>query len=93
MKKFTLLELLVVIAIIALLLSLLMPSLGRAREKTKRVVCLSNLKQMYNFAFVEAKKNKDKILAYYGYNNRKQSSYFIRKDSVYYNFGHFYEWY
>ena len=93
MKKFTLLELLVVIAIIALLLSLLMPSLGRAREKTKRVVCLSNLKQMYNFAFVEAKKNKDKILAYYGYNSRKQSNYFIRKNSTYYNFGHFYNLY
>ena len=57
MKKFTLLELLIVIAIITILLSLLMPSLGKAREKTKRVVCMSNLKQLHNYAFVDAKKN------------------------------------
>jgi prepilin-type N-terminal cleavage/methylation domain-containing protein/prepilin-type processing-associated H-X9-DG protein len=42
---FTLIELLVVISIIALLLSILMPSLSRAREQVKSVVCQSNLKQ------------------------------------------------
>ena len=47
MKKFTLLELLVVITIIAILLTMLLPSLGRAREITKRAVCLSNQQQIY----------------------------------------------
>lgn len=45
MRKFTLIELLVVLAIIGILLTLLLPSLSRARYQSRIAVCASNLKQ------------------------------------------------
>lgn len=46
LKAFTLVELLVVISIIALLLSILMPALGRVKEQARSVVCRTNLKSI-----------------------------------------------
>ena len=59
--KFTLLELLIVVAIIGILLTLLVPSLRRAREAAKFAVCKSNQTQQYRLLLTAANGNNGRL--------------------------------
>lgn len=58
-RAFTLVELLIVIGIVALLVSILLPVVGRARESARRTACLSNLRQIHAIFHLYAMENRD----------------------------------
>ncbi len=64
-SSFTLTELLVVVTIIAILISLLMPALKRARETANSAVCASNLRQIGIALFAYARDNNGRLPFYY----------------------------
>jgi len=80
---FTLIELLVVITIMAMLMSILLPGLSRAREAGKGVVCLSNIRQLtlaWNFYAMES---EDKLCSPDTYwNDTPGSNYWVADGPV-----------
>jgi prepilin-type N-terminal cleavage/methylation domain-containing protein len=70
-RGFTLVELLVVIGIIALLISVLLPALNKARAASRTTACLSNLRQMGAAFNIYLSENKDHLPHYIWRTNPK----------------------
>lgn len=88
-KAFTLIELLVVISIIALLIAILLPALGKARESADRATCLSTLRQWGILMHAYGQDNNDHSaqvdtwpIYFYSSNHRNIGRYYLANYAV-----------
>jgi prepilin-type N-terminal cleavage/methylation domain-containing protein/prepilin-type processing-associated H-X9-DG protein len=85
-RGFTLVELLVVIGIIAVLVGILLPVMGKAREAARRAMCLSNLRQVHAIFHMYARENRDLVPLGYRKNFKQFNSMVYSNTSFKYCF-------
>ena len=90
-RKFTLMELLIVIAIIAILVSLLLPSLGKARYNARIAVCASNMSQAGKATALYGRNFDGRLPLISASEYKPWTTYSLREGTSFQNAGKFYE--